>query len=479
MLNLKNLKEVNGYLEGNLDDVDSETAEITLNYKKSSIKNYIPLNYNQIDRLSGRKFYVTRKIDGEFAMLIWDGENSFIINRSGKVRKGLPCVEIAGELFKSKNITEAIIPCEIHVDDKNGRKRVFDVLSTFSKPSKHENLKLAPFDLIKLNGERFESKSYEVIYNKLAEIFSDEKEASTKYIKPVDCKCVSSKNEVKNIFDLWINKEEAEGLVVKSDLPFVFKIKPQYNLDVAVIGFSERISENKNQIRSLLLALIPDDGQYQIIGRVGGGFSEKIRTDLFNKLISTSIESDFIEVDSSHTAFHMVKPEIIIEININDIIFETLSGPIENSILEIKDNVWTRTKSVNGISIVSPIFSRIREDKKPNKEDVRLEQIYEFIHIPKTKQNDVVDELEESKILKRVVYKKETGKKLMVQKFMIWKTNKENQGYPSFVLSHTDFSSGRKEPLKTQIRISNNQEQITELFESFVNKHVKKGWEEL
>ena len=71
--------------------------------------------------------------------------------------------------------------------------------------------------------------------------------------------------------------------------------------------------------------------------------------------------------------------------------------------------------------------------------------------------------------------------KLMVQKFVTWKTNKQDldDRFPAFVMHYTDFSSGRKDPLKREIRISNDPEQIMELTKAHIEKKIKKGWEKV
>jgi hypothetical protein len=65
----------------------------------------------------------------------------------------------------------------------------------------------------------------------------------------------------------------------------------------------------------------------------------------------------------------------------------------------------------------------------------------------------------------------------MVQKFLVWKTNKEQHGYPAYVLSYTNFSSERSEPLTLDMRVSNDEQQIMQLYTEFIGKNVKSGWE--
>ena len=78
----------------------------------------------------------------------------------------------------------------------------------------------------------------------------------------------------------------------------------------------------------------------------------------------------------------------------------------------------------------------------------------------------------------RYVYTKTVKENTNIQKFLAWKTNKENNniGYPSYVLHYTNYSPTRKDPLKREVRISNSKKQIIELLNQFIEKNIKKGW---
>jgi hypothetical protein len=295
--------------------------------------------------------------------------------------------------------------------------------------------------------------------------------------RPVTMQKTSSKTEVKEIYRKWVEDEGSEGLVVRSELPLIYKIKPRYSVDVAIVGFSEGTGDQKGQIRSLLLAMMPEDGQYQIIGRTGNGFDEELKKQLFADFSPKIIESLYIETDSNHVAFHMIKPELVIELMVNDILFETSSGAVINPVLEIVNGQYVRRGSINGISFIYPIFVRFRDDKKVCLEDVRLSQINSFSYIPADEIKKET-ELPKSKIIHREVYKKETGNKLMVQKFVVWKTGKEKKTeYPAYVFHYTNFSSDRKEPLQRDVFVSDNEEQIMQIMQDVVDKNIKKGWE--
>ncbi len=466
----------NGYLEGDFKAVDEQSSTTAINYKKNVCKNYISINQEQMEtRMGGTEFYVTRKYDGELNVIFYNGKETFILNRSGRVRTGLPCTEEAGKLLEAAGVKSAIIPAELYVDESKGRTRVFDVLKAVADKNALGTLKLAPFDVLEIDGENLKAQSYTETFNKITEIF-----AKSALCQPVRFKKVDSKNAVKELYEKWVVEENAEGLVVRSELPIVYKVKPRYTIDVAVVGFSEGTAESKGQVRSLLLAMMPEEGKYQIIGRTGNGFDEEFKKALMQKLTPKIIESRYIETDSNHVAFHMIEPEMVIELIVNDVLFETPSGAIPNPVLEIVNGQYKLYNTVDGVSFVYPIFERIREDKRCVYEDVRLAQISEFAYLPDTETNSKEVQAATSEIIHRDVYKKTSGAKLMVQKFLVWKTNKEHlANYPAYVFHYTNFSSERKEPLQRDVRVSNDEAQIMQLMNEFTEANVKKGWEKV
>jgi ATP-dependent DNA ligase len=475
-LNREKLTAVHGCMEGAADAVDAGLSAKATEYKKMVTKMFQQLNPEQMDsRLNGTKFYVTRKYDGEFALICFDSQNSFILNRSGKVRIGLPCVEQAGKALAEVGIRQAIIPAELYLDETSGRTRVFEVLEALANEQAIKNLRLAPFDICELDDEDYKSCSYAETHQKLIEIFG-----KTEMCQPVRMEVASSKQGIMDIYHRWVDEDNAEGLVVRSELPLIYKIKPRHTVDVAVIGFSEGAGDRKGTIRSLLLAMMTENGNFQIVGRTGNGFCDEMKTTLMENLSPKIIKSSYIETDSNHVAFHLVQPEMVIELMVNDVLFETTSCPIENIVLEYKNNSYSRIGSVEGISFIYPIFVRFREDKKVCPEDVRLSQINSFSAVPQETSVDNETELPKSRLLHREVYCKGTSDKIMVQKFLVWETCKDkNPDYPAFVFHYTNFSSDRKEPLQRNVFISNDREQIMQLTNDAICENIKKGWEKV
>jgi hypothetical protein len=121
------------------------------------------------------------------------------------------------------------------------------------------------------------------------------------------------------------------------------------------------------------------------------------------------------------------------------------------------------------------VFKRIRDDKEANEHDIRYAQIEQIVYIEKTTSSA---DLPKSEIIAREVYSKQSKGKTNVLKFIAWKTNKSelDSRFPEYVLQYTNFSPTRKEPLKKEIRISNDKKQILELMDALKTKNVKKGW---
>ena len=215
--------------------------------------------------------------------------------------------------------------------------------------------------------------------------------------------------------------------------------------------------------------------------RVGGGFSDDNRREMLSDLKDMVVESEYAEVNSDHVAYQMVRPEWVIELNCLDIISQnTRGGPINRMVLNWNQqtDAYEVVRRLPLVSVISPQFVRIREDKSFNKDDVRISQITSVVPVNKVDVNATELKLAASSIMKREVYTKTLKGKLMVRKFVMWKTNKENEGteYPAYVAHFTDYSPGRKVPLDREVRISNSEEQIEELFEELKTANIKKGW---
>lgn len=474
-INRDQFREMNGYREGKDRAIDPETLAQSFAYKKNFLKRFIAIGPSQIDeRLGDTLYYVTRKYDGEFAMLAYQSGEAVTINRSGRTRLGLPCVEEAARLLQRAGVKQAILPAEIYVEDNDKRTRVHDLIHALSKKGDVRKLHLAFFDVLELEGAAFHPGNYRETWELLNSWFG-----RGQLVKTVEMQEARSNADVKELYRQWVEEGTAEGLVVRSNMPFVFKIKPRHAVEGVVIGFTEGTGDQRNRARTFLIALMPAEGRYQVVVHVGGGMEEILKKEMYERLKDRVISSDYIETDSNYVAFRMVEPEIVMEFSVRDVIYETANGPVMNPVLRVEKGRYVVEKIVEGLSLIAPVFERFRDDKRVDLADVRLAQVQEFASF---EPEEIVERpsisLQPSRLLLRDVYTKQLGGKFMLQKYLLWKTNKEDTGlYPAYVLHYTNYSSQRLEPLQRELRASSSEEQIRELYRRYLEEYIKKGWE--
>ena len=63
----------------------------------------------------------------------------------------------------------------------------------------------------------------------------------------------------------------------------------------------------------------------------------------------------------------------------------------------------------------------------------------------------------------------------------LWKTNKEklSSDYPAYVVHFTDYSAGRKDPLKREVRLAPDEATAKQIADSMIENNIKKGWEKV
>jgi len=472
-IHINKLQKTNNHLKGHLDCLDESIRTLPQDFKKKLSQQFFSVNSTEIEsRIKGNTFYVSKKMDGHLQLIIFDEDQIFMVGRNGTVRMNIPCLDQMKYILQEKKINNTIIACEMYVLRENQRSRVYDVIAALSEAESLGILALAVFDIVEINGQTFRGMAYGDIWTRITDIFP-----SDGNVHAVETRKVKSNQEVRKIFDEWVTNDGHEGLVVRGNMPFMFKVKPKYTFDGVVVGYTEGINEHKGKIKSLLVGFYREKDIIQVAGKVGTNFSEDDRQELFQYFSKKHCDSNYIETDNDGIAFHMVTPDTVAEIGCNDIMIENTYGkPLLNNLLQYEDNTFSRISTIAGVRFIYPVFERLRNDKSPGLDDSGISQLKDYIDLSSPQKQTSV--LPKSEILMRKVYKKTQKDKVMVQKFMVWKTNKEylDPRYPSYVLFYTNFSSQRKDPLKTDIRISSDKKQIMALAESFVLKNVKKGW---
>ena len=423
-------------------------------------------------------YVISRKIDGEFTCLLYSQGVCLTLNPGGTVRVGSPFHQEAAERLAAAGVQEAFLGGELYVRRSDGqRPRVHDVTRVARKPTSDAevaSLCFAVFDIYRLDGDDYSTRHGEAL--QVASRLFDKGER----VQVVE----STKGEREGVFAhyrKWVEKEGAEGVVVRSLSAGLFKIKPRHSLDLAVVGFSEGIDDRAGLLHSLLVAVPIDADSFQLVGRVGGGFTEEVRASLLQQLVERAVESDYVEVNSDQVGYRMVEPGLVVELSCLDVVSRTSQGSsIDRMVLDWHGGQrrWEGVRRLPLCSLISPQFVRLRDDKQAIPEHVRLSQLSDIADIPEMERGVTEIRLPESTILERAVAVKVLKGSTMVRKLLLWKTNKEEQSrdHHAYVLHLTDYSPNRESPLNHEIRVSSSEQQIRAMFAAWKAQVFVGGW---
>lgn len=459
--------------------MNNEYANIAKQYKRTWAGTFMLVEGVKIaERLNGEDYWVTRKMDGIMQVVfVRDGEVSAYTSHGKEIPSSLPCYQELKSILSDAGIRNITLGAELYATIReDGRERVCDVKKAAADPALRGALHLAPFDIIDQEGVTCEMSHYREKWNLLSRLFG-----KGSLVRHVDGRQASSKQEVKQIFDEWVVEGGSEGLVVHNELGIVYKVKPRHGIDAVIIGYTEGEADHAGMVRDMLLAVMRPDGVLQQFASTGNGLTEQERVSLFSRLEQMKAESEYIETDSRNVAFQMVRPEVVVEMSGIDFVTENAAGEAKlNMLLHYGEaEGYKVVAQTAGCAVHSPVFVRFREDKGCNESDVRLSQLTDLCAF-QVKEVGSQGALPKSQKLIRRVFVKESGGKRMLQKYLVWKTNKESAGnFPAYILHFTDYSPSRLEALKRDIRVSDSEDQIMELCQQMIESNVKKGWEEV
>ncbi len=442
-------------------------------YKKNIASRYKLYSERDIRSFGEEKFYTSIKYDGQLHFLYKDSDEIFLFNPNGRVVQDLACLQKAQEALSE--VDQAFLVGELYAPNDEGRSRVYDVTSALGSTAGDvaANLVFAVFNVLEVAGETFQGEPAEKAVSWLEKTV------------PVDGlfhrveQALLGKAEIMSLYSKEVIENGREGLVcVAAETPAIYKIKQRHNVDAVVVGFTERPDE-PGKIRVLLTALQRPDGSFQIFSKVGGGFNEEERRSVFDKLYKDAVPSEYKEVDRNHTLFTMVEPKHVLEVSFLDLITENGSGsPQMKAVLNYTENGYEACLAERFVTVLAPTFSRFREDKAVNPQDLRLEQLRDLVDLDNLDGAARQLDLDEASVCERQVFTKETKGLVSVRKFVSWKTNKENldASFPPYVFCFVDYSPARKSPMKRVVRTAQTVEEIAAIQEDFVEKNVKKGW---
>ena len=465
--------------------LDQALLGIMARYRRSVASSYSPIGLDDLSSVfaaAGKgEVFLSEKLDGELWFLVLQDKEAFLANSRGRVIHGkLPFLTKAQGIAKKTGDQLAIFAGEFYATSAAGkdRPRAADLSAALAGgKGKADQLHFAVFDIVELHTEDEDLTTYGAKLEKLTGMFGE-----GEHLAVAPTEKVEGTGSISDRYESTVVSGQAEGLVLRTDLGRIYKLKPEHTIDAVVVGFSERTGKAK-EVRSIILALMRDDETYQLIGGCGTLGDSKARAALYKKLSSIEVAGNFRQVSGDGALYRFVQPEVVVEIRVADIIsFDSRDEAIQRLVLKYDGEAgWVKGRLSAGVSLNNPVLSRVRDDKQVTAEEVRFSQVEECCWVTLEKADSAFEALPASKLLDRQAYTKETKGQIAVRKLLLWQTNKEkiSTEYPAFVVHWTDYSPGRKEPLQHTARPAATKKDAEHLAKGLIEANIKKGWEQV
>ncbi len=446
-------------------------------YKRSVAKRYRVVEPEQIERVLGAgPYWISTKLDGELWFLVKRSGEVALCAFNGRVVRGTPLVQEAER--RLADAPDLVIAGELIATPPEhvGRARVHHVATAFGDEEGEGTLSFHAFDLVDDDGKDAQLTDYEARLERLKRFLADGDRVRVVETAEGDSK------EVMRLYREWVIADRFEGVVVRSERGLTYKIKSTLTLDAVVIAYGERITGDVRQVREMNVALVRDDGTWQLLGAVGNGFSEQDRAAWHERLSQMEVPSRFRLANREGTLCKFVRPEIVIEIRCSDLLAtDSWDTQIRRMSLRVSEGKgWEPVAETPTAVMIHPIFLRERTDKTLDAGCVGMEQITSRVPLSVPAGETRVVEAAASEVIRRAVFTKTTKGKIAVRKYLIVETHKGDLGdYAPFLVYFTDYSIGRKEPLKTALRTASTLENAEAHVTEWMAKNIKRGWGEI
>ncbi|MCB9532038.1 MAG: hypothetical protein H6700_09755 [Myxococcales bacterium] len=455
---------------------DEELARTVERYKRLVASRYRAVGPTELESLGDARLLVSPKIDGETWFLVLEPDRVALLNPRGRVLSGAIPVLDEARVAARKTTERVVLAGELFALRPGGRPRHGDLANALSGGAQADvdRIGFTAFDVVP---EGFDDGSLTAYSERMAR--AAELLAGGKRLRSIATDDVRGAAAVRDLYARWVESEKAEGLIARAE-GRVWKIKPVFHLDAVIVGFTLR-GEDPSQVRSLLLGVVREPGQVQIIGSCGGLGDDESRRTLRARLETIACASTFRHASSDGALYQLVVPEVVAEIRVSDIQAEGSDGePTPRMVIaHTPDAGWTGVTKMPGVSLLSPVLSRLRDDKRADETDAGFGQIAQRVLVPEIATHVQATQLPTSTILRREVWQKALKGRLAVRKLVIWATNKQEHDprYPAFVVHWTDYSPNRKDPLQRTVRLAATEERAWELADDLVAENIKSGWD--
>jgi len=446
-------------------------------YKRTIAKRYRIVTPDAIaDVLREGNFHTTTKIDGELWFCVKLSGEVALCAPNGRVLQGLPLVDEAAELLR--DCGDIVLAGELFAVSREGRPRVHHVAVALRDPARAATLGFKAFDLVAEGDEDWLPRPWTDRLDRMREVLAGGKRVALVTVQE------GSTDAILDCWDKWVESKKFEGLVVHNETGFTYKIKPTITVDAVVLGFGERRTDTQREVRELIIGLLRDDGSFHVLGTVAGGLSEADRLTWFRRLDAMVVPCEFRMANSEGTLCRFVEPKIVVQVRCSDLLeADTRDAPVRRMTLGYDhDRGWRPLGVMPILSLIHPVFEGERTDKPVDSAHVGLDQVYAYLPFEGREEAPLEQNRTPSELLERRVWTKAArGGGVAIRKLVTVQTHKdrEDPSWPPFAAHFTDWSAGRKDPLKTTVATASSREAIDARVAAWMDKNIKKGWDEV
>jgi len=455
---------------------DTDLLDLLAWYKRVVASSYRIVRDDDLSRVPGGELHVSPKIDGQLWYLVKTGGEVLLVAHNGRVLSGgVPLLVEARKTFGARARDGCVLAGELYALAKGRRPRVGDVAQQLANSPDGKTLGWMAFDLVRPSAEERAPQAYSERLERVQALLDGGRRC-----KAVKTERLADPQGVASMYAELVASGKAEGLVARAADGRIFKIKPAIDLDCLVLGFTEDVGdENVPHARSLLLGLVRPDGTTQVVGSVAAHMTFEDKVALLERLRPLKVDSSFRRASSSGALYQFIKPSLAVEVRCSDLLSDDSRGQeVRQWALRFNGDAWEPVVPVSGAAILHPILTRLRDDKNIDEVDLRVAQINERVFVTGLDEAARAVELPKSEVVRREVWTKASRGKQTVRKLLVWKTNKEevDADFPAWVVHFTDYSPGRKDPLKRTVRLAPDEAAAAQIADELVAANIKRGW---
>jgi hypothetical protein len=468
--------------------IDQVLLGVALDFDNQVMRKMLSISPNDLSaRLNDTgQVLVATKVDGEGTYVYFERDESgveqiFAFSTGGRVRVGFPALTLLRDKLMSAGIQKTLLRCELCLPldaTKTAREGVAEVIrvSFSGAASDLARLKLVLLDVVMLDGKdlRANQNDFAQTLSLMQKLVGSDAQAL------VHCMCaeIAPEREIGALFARLI-AEGHEGIVVRRlNRAEAWKIKPHRSVDAVIIGYVEGSFEHQFGVTSLLTALCydPEDSNtsmnlMQTFARVGSGLKDEERVAMLDQLRPLKVPEPIAMTDSSGRAVHFIRPELVVELHGEDIVFSDSGKPLRTQLVQW--NTSTGSYAFLGLTpcprMTFATYAKLRPDKNWRDGGARSSQIAGLSRPALGSESAEVANATPQVIRREVYVKGEMLRKLVV-------LHQPSAGEFPYLLYWTDFSAKRAEPLKVSLEIAANAERATQLAERMLAENLAKGW---